>query len=177
MFQEVFTRCIVVLYQVNITFLRHWNARQASCVQYTVLVSGPTCSNPVGIVDWEVSNSWVPGHMWGSTIFGSRRLIKIIHICHQWEPTVRDYRIGVINPIFSMSLNTCIHTFIHVSVWYWINGDSVKISHYIPLCWPYSFWSIYFSHLVDSLCRSWHVPFITSEHLSCEIGIKRRNLG
>ena len=27
-------------------------------------------------------------HLWGSSIFGSRDLIKVIPICHQWNPSV-----------------------------------------------------------------------------------------
>ena len=49
-------------------------------------------SDPVGIVNWGVVlfvnlKIW---HMWGSTIFGSRRLVKgnIIPICHQWDLSV-----------------------------------------------------------------------------------------
>ena len=47
---------------------------------------GPTTrSDPVGIVDWGGIIFMRPSirHMWGSTIFESRRLIKVIPICHQ----------------------------------------------------------------------------------------------
>ena len=38
----------------------------------------------------EVSYSWVSWrHLWGSTIFGSRRFTKVIPICHQWDPSSR----------------------------------------------------------------------------------------
>ena len=44
-----------------------------------------TCYDPVGIMDWRgvLFTSLRFWHLWGSTIFGSRRLIKVIPTCHQ----------------------------------------------------------------------------------------------
>ena len=43
------------------------------------------CSDPVGIMDWGgvLFMSLRVWHLWGSTIFGSRHLIKVLPICHQ----------------------------------------------------------------------------------------------
>ena len=45
---------------------------------------------PVGITDWGdvLFISLRIWHLWGSKIFGSMRLIKVIRICYQWDSSV-----------------------------------------------------------------------------------------
>ena len=78
------------------------NVRQAFCVQYTVLVSYKCASS--GLTSCSHPMDWGGGlkHLWGCTIFGSRRLLK--------KSVVNEIR-----QLSKLSLNICIHSNIYPS--------------------------------------------------------------